>query len=140
MSYKDIPGKCSETCHNGSHAINRHYCPECGAGVHLICAEDWGIEFSGENDPLCLACYSNGPPRKPASKGTERTRNWDMSEDEDDGNLDLSTLSHEKAKDYDTVKHFFLAEFIMTLLIFLTRHTTMTTMMILFTDPFIKRT
>ncbi len=87
MSTKDILDKCCETCENPTHAINRHYCPECNAGVHLMCAIKWDIEYSGEKEPLCLACHSNGSPQKPTSQSAKRNYQEAMSDDED--NFDI---------------------------------------------------
>lgn len=61
----------------------------------------WGIEYSGEKEPLCLACHSNGPPQKPTSQSAKRNYQEAMSDDEDNFDYaDCAALSYEKDKEF----------------------------------------
>jgi hypothetical protein len=70
-----------------------------------MCAIMWGIEYSGEKEPLCLACHSNGPPQKPTSQSAKRNYQEAMSDDEDNFDYaDCAALSYEKDKEFLTQK------------------------------------
>ena len=64
-STEDIPGSCGTKCLNVNWAINRHTCPDCGAGIHPICCQEFGKTI-GEKVYQCIPCYED--ESKPAAR------------------------------------------------------------------------
>ena len=57
-----ITGKCWENCENHQQWLDVHYCPDCGAGIHCICCEEFGVPKLDGKEYQCIKCFAQSPP------------------------------------------------------------------------------
>ena len=76
---EDILGKCCDNCLYPQQAINRHHCPDCGTGIHILCCEDWKIQPRGDDEYPCIVCFEKSLSSTGELKGSVAGNFFDCS-------------------------------------------------------------